>query len=274
MTVARCGYGGFVRFRRPLITVATAVLAVGALTGVAPPAHAAAFPVNPGPIVEGRPIVGSGQNLPPIAQSTYNVGDHLAREIKAYYGGRSIDRDRAAVALAAGRWVREWTRANCGRAPREVRACRAAVVFDSDETLLNSYSYGIAQVPQFTFDPTTWDRYVADCGYSDIPQVRALYNRLVRQGLRIALVSAGPEANRSAVTRCLRAEGISGWDILVMRGKENADLSVGEFKAEVRQGLQEKGLRIVASVGDQVSDMAGGHLKRGFLLPNTMYYLH
>jgi len=31
---------------------------------------------------------------------------------------------------------------------------------------------------------------------------------------------------------------------------------------------------IAASVGDQVSDMSFGHLMHGFLLPNTMYYLH
>ena len=30
----------------------------------------------------------------------------------------------------------------------------------------------------------------------------------------------------------------------------------------------------IYSVGDQVSDMSFGHLRRGFLLPNTMYYLH
>jgi hypothetical protein len=29
----------------------------------------------------------------------------------------------------------------------------------------------------------------------------------------------------------------------------------------------------VASVGDQVSDMAYGRLKFGFLMPNPMYYL-
>ena len=42
-----------------------------ALALIAPAAaQAAAFPVNPGPAVAGRTIIGSGQNLPPISNST------------------------------------------------------------------------------------------------------------------------------------------------------------------------------------------------------------
>jgi hypothetical protein len=37
--------------------------------------------------------------------------------------------------------------------------------------------------------------------------------------------------------------------------------------------MQREGHRIVASIGDQVSDMSMGHLKSGFLLPNLMYFI-
>ena len=262
------------RLIRAAAALCAATMTAGSLVGAAPAAHGATFPVNPGPIAEGRPIVGTGQNLPPIAEQTYNVGGYLAPQVKAYYESRSVVRDRLGVTRATWRWVRNWTRDHCGVTPREVRACRATVVFDIDETLLNSYSYAIAQKPQFTFDPATWNQYVADCGYSVITQVRALYNRLMRHGVPISLVSAGPESNKAAVSRCLRARGITGWDSLIMLTKDEAGLSVGEFKADARKRLQQDDLRIVASVGDQVSDMAYGHLKRGLLLPNVMYYLH
>ena len=131
-----------------------------ALALVAPAAaQAAAFPVNPGPVVAGRTIIGSGQNLPPIAESTYNVGSSMAPQVDAYYTGRAIQTDRADVALAAWRFVRDWTRERCGATPSAVRTCKAMVVFDVDETLLNSYSYSVAQDPQFTFNPTTWTEY-------------------------------------------------------------------------------------------------------------------
>lgn len=56
--------------------------------------------------------------------------------------------------------------------------------------------------------------------------------------------------------------------------RRTANLSAGEYNASARKALQRDGYTIVASVGDQVSDMSYGHLKRGFLMPNTMYYLH
>lgn len=237
-------------------------------------AQAAAFPVNPGPAVAGRTIIGSGQNLPPISNSTYNVGSYMAPQVEAYYTGQGIQRDRADITLAAWRFVRDWTRDRCGTAPVQVRNCKAMVVFDVDETLLNSYTYSLAQDPQFTFNPTTWTEYVDSCGYSPIPQTRDLFNRLKKLGVSIALVSSGDRDTKAAMVSCLNARGINGWDRYIMRGDKAPDASSAEYKAIARESLKREGFTIVASVGDQVSDMSYGHLKRGFLLPNTMYYIH
>ena len=246
-----------------------------ALALIAPAAaQAAAFPVNPGPVVAGRTIIGSGQNLPPIADSTYNVGSYMAPQVEAYYTGKAIQSDRADVALAAWRYVRDWTRERCGTTATAVRACKAMVVFDVDETLLNSYTYSLAQDPQFTFNPTTWTEYVDACGYAVIPQTRDLFDRFASLGVRIALVSSANSDTRAAMVSCLNARGISGWDRYIMRTDKDADLSAGEYKALAREGLKREGFTIVASIGDQVSDMSYGNLKRGFLLPNTMYFIH
>jgi hypothetical protein len=37
--------------------------------------------------------------------------------------------------------------------------------------------------------------------------------------------------------------------------------------------LEREGYTIIASLGDQVSDMSFGALKKGFLLPNLMYFI-
>lgn len=258
---------------RRAVTVAAALGVIATLMAPAV-AQAAAFPVNPGPVVAGRTIIGTGQNLPPIAETTYNVGSYMAPQVSAYYTGAQISKDRADVTLAAWRFVRDWTREQCGDTRASVRACKAMVVFDVDETLLNSYSYSIAQDPQFTFDPATWTEYVDACGYSTIPQTRKLLNRLKALGVHIALVSAGARDTKSAMVTCLSSRGISGWDRYIMRGDRAENVSAGEYKAIARKRLTSDGFTIVASIGDQVSDMSYGHLKRGFLMPNTMYYLH
>ena len=45
------------------------------------------------------------------------------------------------------------------------------------------------------------------------------------------------------------------------------------FKAQARKALEQKGYTILVSVGDQISDMAGGHLGGGIWLPNPIYFI-
>lgn len=249
------------------IALGLAPLAMGA--GVA---QAAAFPVNPGPIVKDRPITGTGQNLPPMDGEIYNIGSYPADNVIAYYDN-GIDEDRADVALAAWRWTRDWVAQRCGSTPQDVRRCKATVVFDVDETLLDGYSYYATQDPAFSYDSATWEVYVADCGYAPIPQTRTLFNRLKKLGVRLVLISGGSNSDRAELVECLNARGISGWDRYILRTEESQGIPATTWKASKRAGLQRDGLRVLASVGDQVSDMSLGHLRHGFLLPNPIYYL-
>ena len=236
-------------------------------------AQAAAFPVNPGPIVDGRKIIGSGQNLPPIEGTTYDAGPYPAPQIEAYYTGKAIEQDRTDVTKAAWQWVKSWTTQHCGTTSDEVRKCKAAVVFDVDETLLNAYSYYLNADPQFTWSVDSWDAYVADCGYAGIAQTRDLYNKVKKLGLRIIIISGAARDTKGDMVPCLKANGISGWNRYILKGQDASSETAAEWKAQQRARVQKDGYEIVASIGDQVSDMSNGHLMRGFLLPNTMYYL-
>lgn len=46
----------------------------------------------------------------------------------------------------------------------------------------------------------------------------------------------------------------------------------GEFKASVRRHIEEQGFRVLASLGDQDSDLRGGHAEAIFKLPNPLYH--
>lgn len=47
--------------------------------------------------------------------------------------------------------------------------------------------------------------------------------------------------------------------------------SAADFKAPRRAAIEAEGYRIIANVGDQPSDLAGGFAERTFLLPNPFY---
>ena len=50
-------------------------------------------------------------------------------------------------------------------------------------------------------------------------------------------------------------------------------LTAEEFKSDARRRIERDGYRIITSIGDQLSDSTGGHVIRGFRLPNPMYFL-
>lgn len=266
------------RVARPLrrgagvLGATTVVVTVLTLLGtvLAPAARADAFPVNPGPIVAGRPIVGTGHNLPPITGGTYDAGALNIDAIVRYYA-TTAPADRAAVARVAKAWIDRWLQRTCGS--RTAVRCRAVVVFDIDETLLGTLSYSLAQDPVNQFNPATWDAYVRSCAYQPIPEVIGLYQALQAERIPLVLLGGGSESLREAWVSCLQSNGITGWQAFILRGPESSGLTVAEFKARERARIEAAGQRVVASIGDQVSDMAGGHLVRGFLLPNLLYYL-
>ena len=45
------------------------------------------------------------------------------------------------------------------------------------------------------------------------------------------------------------------------------------WKARTRRAIERRGYRIVVNVGDQRSDLDGGHALRRFKLPNPMYVI-
>ena len=257
--------------RSLLAPVAAAALALSVL---ASGAHGGAFPVNPGPVVQGKPIIGSGQNLPPIVDTTWNQGASVFPQVSWYYESTALPRDQSQVVAAARSWVQRRVRRGCdGTTPADLRRCRVAVVFDLDDTLLSTWPYEKAQDPPLSFTVSTWNAFVQACGYEPIPPSIDLLNDLRRQGVYVAIISGGSVADSPYSKACLRTNGVQGWDQATFRAPSAEGMTAAQYKVRVRMALEKKGYAIIASIGDQVSDMSWGHLERGFLLPNVMAHL-
>jgi hypothetical protein len=48
-------------------------------------------------------------------------------------------------------------------------------------------------------------------------------------------------------------------------------VSAADFKSPQRAAIEAEGYTIVANIGDQPSDLAGGHSQQTFLLPDPFY---
>jgi HAD superfamily, subfamily IIIB (Acid phosphatase) len=253
--------------RRSLVIAVTAVTAVLA---AAPGVRADVVPVDPGAVADGRPISGTGQNLPSMGvTATYDAGDGFAAQIRAYYESGQARRDQRDVSRATLRWVRDFVDDRCdGRA----RSCDAMVVFDIDDTLLDNFAFYSGLDPAFSFDQAAYNAFAESCSETANGPVRTLYRKLKAMRVTLVVMSGRSDSLRAATAQCLRQRGMSGWHRLVLKQPDDTRLA-SVYKAAERKKLHRAGYRILASVGDQVSDMSGGYLKHGFLLPNPMYFI-
>lgn len=76
---------------------------------------------------------------------------------------------------------------------------------------------------------------------------------------------------RLATEATLKNAGYDGWTMLLMR--PDGFPNVMTFKTVMREKIEGLGFTIIANVGDQDSDLVGGHAERTFKVPNPFYFI-
>jgi predicted secreted acid phosphatase len=197
-----------------------------------------------------------------------NLGD-LKQELRRYQASGDYDRDLAAVAAAAQAYVEA----------RAGQVAKPALVLDIDETSLsnwpeiiaNDFGYipgGDCQLPQGPCGVRAWERSARAAA---IAPTLALFNAAKAKGVSVFFITGRHEDEREATARNLAGAGYRDWAGLAMRPAGSTTPSAADFKAPERARIEAQGYTIIANMGDQPSDLAGGHAERGFLLPNPFY---
>jgi predicted secreted acid phosphatase len=143
---------------------------------------------------------------------------------------------------------------------------RPAIVLDIDETALWNTP---------CLEAVDWDLSgLATCAVTGagIPTpVRDLYRDARRHRVTVAFITGRPEALQTQTEQNLTSAGYAPGYQLVLRPPDDMQDTVVPFKSGARAALEQRGFHILANVGDQVSDLAGGHAKRRYKLPNPVY---
>lgn len=193
--------------------------------------------------------------------------------IEQYWESGRWGRDTAAIAARASRFLAAQVRAATRGIRRPAAARRAAgrlvAVFDIDDTVLSTYD--CMKAGAFT------DSRRTVCVVSDphppIAPVVKLVKQAQRAGVAVAFVTGRPDYLAATSREQLSAAGVRGPYTLRLRPSSDHAASVVPFKSSARKALQRGGRRVVLSIGDQRSDLAGGAATRRFKLPNPMYTL-
>lgn len=192
-----------------------------------------------------------------------NLGVYKNTLVQWHVSG-GYDRCFTREADKARNWLSHVIRTSGGKS-------KIAVVFDIDETALSNWPYLLDK----GFD-VRWDTFEAWSQSADalpLVPVRELYRDAVAAGLSVFFVTGRHESLRTATERELRKAGYAKWDGLYLLPPSYDDRSVIPFKSGVRQALEAQGYRVVLNIGDQWSDLEGGHAEKAFKLPNPYYFI-
>jgi putative acid phosphatase of HAD superfamily subfamily IIIB len=236
--------------RITVASVVAAILLVGAPAGAAEP------PAPPVPIIP-----------PPVSPA--NIGD-LKTEAEGYYDSGAYLTDLQLATAPAITWIDE-------EAPA---VDRAAVVFDIDETALSNWSaieandFGrviagpCAAPPK---GPCGWRAWDMRAQATVIQPTMDVFTAARDLGTAVFFITGRDESQRAATERNLADVGYTGYARLIMEPVGAHYDSAADFKAPQRAHIEAQGYTIIANLGDQPSDLAGGFAERTFLLPNPFY---
>ena len=219
----------------------------------------------------------TGGGLPDLgASSVYGVAE-LPQVIRDYHDSGRYDEDLAEVdALARRSLKRQLRRLRDSPGPGKYSECdsrgehcekvKPAVVLDIDDTSLSNY----AGLDAANFSAAG---RVAGAVAGNDPAIAAtldLYRFARAREVRAFFITGRPDALRGPTESNLQSVGFDRGFSLIME-------PVGEqtipFKSGARAEIERDGFEILINVGDQDSDLAGGHARRAFKLPNPFYFI-
>ena len=143
-----------------------------------------------------------------------------------------------------------------------------AIVSDIDETVLSNIPYFKTHADIGWDDWQTW----LDSEGSTILKPTADWLAWARKkGFAIFFITGRKESDRMHTINNLIKAGID-YDGLYMRPDGNK-APAAEMKTKFRTDIENMGFKIIVSIGDQYSDLAGGHAEDCEKLPNKLYFI-
>jgi acid phosphatase len=183
--------------------------------------------------------------------------------VRHYHDSGDYDRELAGVAARAQAWIE--TRAAHGAVGEKL-----AVVLDIDETALSNWPYMKAH--DFGWDDASWNAWIAAGECPAVAPVRAVFLAARRADVEVFFITGREQPrDRSGTEKNLREAGLGDYAMLIMAPPGGAKPDAATFKTAARAALEREGRTIIANIGDQRSDLTGGHAERVFKLPDPFY---
>ena len=148
---------------------------------------------------------------------------------------------------------------------------KLAVVLDIDETSLSNYR--IARGNELhRSDGRAGDEPVRG-DLAAIDPTLDLVDDANRKGVSVFFITGRPDIQviRDKTTENLTSAGYSDWAELILNPGDAGGTVA--YKSGARAEIADDGYNIIVNMGDQDSDLKGGHAEQAFKLPNPYYFI-
>lgn len=191
----------------------------------------------------------------------------LKKEVIEYHDSGLYEQELSNKIEQARQFIQQQALAN----QKKDHPKKLALVLDIDETSLSNYNQMAKR--DFKDNKKQIKQEMLAANAPAIQPTLALYKEAIHQGIRVFFVTGRGEYTRKATETNLTKAGYKNWSGLYLRPNQYNASSIIPFKSKARALISKQGYTIVASIGDQLSDINGGYVLKGFKLPNPYYYL-
>jgi predicted secreted acid phosphatase len=191
----------------------------------------------------------------------------LKQNLKIYHDSGQYNHDVAVIINQAEQYIEHRAHEN----QQLPQPQKLALVLDIDETSLSNYNDIVKH--DFTCDHKSIHQRILAANSPALLPTLSLYKEAQENGINVFFVTGRPQSECDASRVNLEKTGYHHWSALFCRPPQDHEKSIAPFKTAAREAIEKKGYIIIASIGDQMSDIKGGHAERGFKLPNPFYYL-
>jgi HAD superfamily, subfamily IIIB (Acid phosphatase) len=211
-------------------------------------------------------------NIPTSEEPAANIDKHK-KQLRAYHTS-GYDYDIKLVLDDALAYVQS----------RADKVTRPAVVLDIDETSLTNWPSVDADDFGFIGGGECPLRPTLPCGFSEWinkAQAKAIgptlnfYNAMREMHVAVFFITGRRQSQRQVTIRNLRRAGFENWAGLMTRPDDDKAPTIVPFKSGERGKIEagDKPYTIIATIGDQQSDLDGGHAECAFKVPNPFYFI-
>jgi hypothetical protein len=159
---------------------------------------------------------------------------------------------------------------------------KPAVVFDIDDTLLNTYDYEIAE--QFGYTSASNAVWINAAAFPAVFYMPQLVSFASSHGYSVFYITGRPQSQTAATIKDLTSAGYPapqpGHLFLkpssppsYLHCANPSDCTTTEYKSGTRKYISSLGYSIMADFGDQYSDLIGGDAGHQVKIPDPMYYI-